>query len=281
MKKLFTELLAALLTGTLGFFCAGAIYLPIAADYLGRVLFTLGGMSLVYGGESVLRRGHVKACTVDFSVGKCTEHDLVVPSLVLWVCFYALWRWRVWQKNPQDNTVRKPAQNLPELSDTLRKPAKNLPKLSYAAVAGIGALLFGGWILLRPMAFSHTAFGYPLRLALTLSVGVLIYKVSSAHIVGTTQRLVAQVVLSAAIGFFGAGLVHQLQVWSPPLDSPIDALFSLITETMTAGFRSVLYLGSTANALIAAFLLWTSCFAWLRWRLEKRFTFAATQPASC
>jgi hypothetical protein len=266
MKNIFTELLAALLTGALGFFCAGAIYLPIAADYLGRVLFTLGGMSLVYGGESVLRLGHVKACTIDFSVGKCTEHDLVVPCLVLWACFYALWRWRVWRKNPQDNTLGKTAQDL--------------PKLSYAVIAGIGALLFCAWMLWTPRAFSHTSFGYPLRLAFTLSFGVLLYKVSSVQIVGTAQQLITQMVLSAAIGFFGAGLVYQLQVWSPPLDSPVDALFSLITETMTAGFRSVLYLGNTANALIAAFLLWTSCFAWLRWRFEKRFTFAATQPTS-
>jgi hypothetical protein len=280
MKNIFTELLAALLTGALGFFCAGAIYLPIAADYLGRVLFTLGGMSLVYGGESVLRLGHVKACTIDFSVGKCTEHNLVVPSLVLWVFFYALWRLRVWRKNPQDNNLRKPAKNFPELSDTLRKPATGIPKLSYAAVAGIGALLFGAWILLRPTAFSHTSFGYPLRLALTLSFGALLYKASSAQIVGTTQRLVVQMVLSAAIGFFGTGLAYQLQVWSPPLDSPIDALFSLITETMTAGFRSVLYLGSATNSLIAAFLLWTTCFAWLRWRSEKRFAVPVKRPIS-
>jgi dolichol kinase len=97
MKRLFTELFAALFTGALGLFCAGAIYLPIAADYFGRVLFTLGAMSLVYGSESVLRLGHVKACTIDFSVGKCNEHNLVIPSLVLWACFYLLWRWRVWK----------------------------------------------------------------------------------------------------------------------------------------------------------------------------------------
>jgi hypothetical protein len=266
MNKLLTELLALLLTGLLGFFSAGAVYLPIMGDYLGRVIFTLGGMSLLYGFEAVVRFGHVKACTFGFSVADCKEHNLLVPSLVLWFCFYALWRLHVWNKAPQDKTEGKPPEISSQPSKTLAKPSEALAKPSYAAVAVVSALLFSAWVLLSQTVISPTLFGsfiYPLRLALTLGFGLMLYKAAKAHMVGTTQQLVLQLVLSAAVGFFGTGLVYQLLVWAPPLDSPIDALFSLITETMTAGFKSVFYLGNTATALIPAFLLWTASFAWL------------------
>jgi hypothetical protein len=269
MTKFFTEVLAALFTGLLGFFCAGAIYLPIMHDYLGRVIFTLGAMALLYGSESVVRLGHVKACTIDFSVGNCTEYNLLAPSLVLWACFYALWRWRVWRTSPKDNTLGKP-------SGASNKPSIALAKPSYAAVAGISFALFACWTLLIPSVFSPTALGYPLRLLLTLGFGAMLYNVAKPHIVGTTQQLVVHLFISAVLGFWGAGLVYQLQMWAPPLDSPIDALFSLIALTITAGFTSVLYAAHTANALLAAFLLWVACFAWLRWRIEKQPKFAAT-----
>lgn len=273
MTKLFTEVLAALLTGLLGFFCAGAIYLPIMHDYLGRVIFTLGAMALLYGSESVVRLGHVKACTIDFSVGKCTEYNLLVPALVLWACFYALWRWRVWRTSPQDNTLGKS-------TSSSSKPSTALAKPSYATVAAISAVLFACWTLLIPSVFSPTALGYPFRLLLTLGFGAMLYNVAKAHIVSTTQQLVMHFFISAVIGFWGAGLVYQLQMWAPPLDSPIDALFSLIALTVTAGFTSVLYVAHTANALLATFLLWVACFSWLRWRIEKRPAFAATLPGN-
>lgn len=272
MTKFFTEVLAALLTGLLGFFCAGAIYLPIMHDYLGRVIFTLGAMALLYGSESVVRLGHVKACTIDFSVGQCTEHNLVVPALVLWACFYALWRWRVWRTSPQVNTSSKP----PSASS---KPSATLAKPSYAAVAGISALLFACWTLLIPNVFSPNALGYPLRLVLTLGFGAMLYNIARVHIVGTTHQLVVHLLAAAIVGFFGAGLVYQLQEWAPPLDSPVDALFSLITTVIAGGLKSLLYAAHTANALLAALLLWVACFAWLRWRFEKRFTFAVAQAA--
>jgi hypothetical protein len=272
MNKLLTELLALLLTGLLGFFSAGAIYLPIMGDYLGRVIFTLGGMSLLYGFEAVVRFGYVETCTFGgFSSSTCKEHDIMVPSLVLWFCFYALWRLRVWSKAPQDTNVDKLPKTSPQPSNTLAKPSKALGKPSFATVAGMSVLLFICWMLLSQTIISSTLFGkfiYPLRLALTLGFGLLLYKASSAHTVGTTQQLVLQLVLSAAIGFFGTGLAYQLLVWAPPLDSPIDALFSLITETANAGFKSMFYLGNTATALIPSFLLWTACFAWLRWRYK-------------
>lgn len=270
MTRFFTEVLAVLLTGLLGFFCAGAIYLPVVHDYLGRVVFTLGAMALLYGSESVVRLGHVKACTIDFSVGQCTEHNLVVPALVSWACFYALWRWRVWRTRPQVNTLGKP-------SGASSRPSTALAKPSYAAVAGISALLFTCWTLLIPNVFSSTALGYPLRLVLTLGFGAMLYNIARVHIVGTTQKLVVHLLAAAVIAFFGAGLVYQLQAWAPPLDSPIDALFSLITTVITGGLKSLLYAAHTANALLAAFLLWAACFAWLRWRFEKRFTFATAQ----
>lgn len=280
-NNLLRELIALPLTGLLGFFSAGAIYLPIMGDYIGRVIFTLGGMSLLYGFEAVVRFGHVKACTFGFSVADCKEHNLLVPALVLWFCFYALWRLRVWSKAPQDKTVGKPPKISSQPTKTLVKPSEALAKPSYAAVAVVSALLFSGWVLLSQTVISPTLFGnfiYPLRLALTLGFGLMLYKASSAHTAGTTQQLVLQLTFSAVIGFFGTGLVYQLLVWAPPLDSPIDALFSLITQTVTAGVNSVLYLGNTASALIPACLLWTASFAWLRWRNEKRYTFAETLP---
>ena len=281
MNKLFTELLALLLTGLLGFFSAGAVYLPIMGEYLGRVIFTLGGMSLLYGFEAVVRFGHVKACTFGFSVADCKEHNLLVPCLVLWFCFYALWRLHVWNKAPQDKTVGKAPKISSQPSKTLAKPSEALAKPSYGAVAVVSALLFICWMLLEQTVISPTLFGsfiYPLRLALTLGFGLMLYKAIKAHAVGTTQQVVLQLVMSAVIGFFGTGLVYQLLVWAPPLDSPIDALFSLITKTAIACFNSIFYLGNTDTALIPAFLLWLACFAWLRWRNEKRLTFAQTQP---
>ncbi len=259
MNKLLTELLALVLTGLFGFFSAGAVYLPIMGEYLGRVIITLGGMSLHYGFEAVVRFGHVKACTFSFSVAQCKEHDLVVPSLVLWFCFYALWRLRVWSKAPKNIISGKPSKASVQHSAKLVTP-------SYFSLAGICVLLFGCWIMLSQTIVSPTLFGslvYPIRLLLTLGFGLVLYKAASTRTVGTTQQLVLQLVVSAAVGFFGTGLVYQLLVWAPPLDSPIDALFSLITETMTAGLKNVFYLGDTTTALIPAFLLWTACFAWL------------------
>jgi hypothetical protein len=272
MNKLLIELLALFLTGLLGFFSAGAVYLPIMGEYIGRVVFTLGGMSLLYGFEAVVRMGHVTACTIGFSVADCKEHDLVVPSLVLWFCFYALWRLRVWNKTPQDNTSGKLPKTSRQTSKTSVQPSKALAKPSYAAVASICTLLFGCWIMLSQTIISPTLFGslnYPIKLAFTVGFGLVLYKAASTHLVGTTQQLVLQLVLSAVVGFFGTGLVYQLLVWAPPLDSPVDALFSLLTETMTAGFQYVYRLGDTTTALIPAFLLWTACFAWLRSRLVK------------
>jgi hypothetical protein len=64
-------------------------------------------MLLLYGFEAVVRFGHVKACTFGFSGAQCKEHDLLVPALVLWFCFYAIWRLRVWSKSSQANTAVK------------------------------------------------------------------------------------------------------------------------------------------------------------------------------
>jgi ribose/xylose/arabinose/galactoside ABC-type transport system permease subunit len=82
-----------LVCGVLGFFCAGAIYFPIAEDYLPRVLLSLGGMAIAYGGESVIRFGHVRACTFSFSAPDCKEYSVLIPAIVLWACFFLLWLW--------------------------------------------------------------------------------------------------------------------------------------------------------------------------------------------
>lgn len=95
IPQFLSQLVPFLLTGVLGLFVAGAVYLPIAFDHVARVLLTLGGMSLVYGSESVIRLGHVQVCSqIGFSAPTCIHHDLGVPALILWVGFYALWIWR-------------------------------------------------------------------------------------------------------------------------------------------------------------------------------------------
>jgi hypothetical protein len=90
-----SQIVPLLFTGALGLFVAGAVYLPIAFDHVARVLLTLGGMSLVYGSESIIRLGHVKVCTqIGFSAPTCIDHDLSIPALILWAVFYLLWIWR-------------------------------------------------------------------------------------------------------------------------------------------------------------------------------------------
>jgi hypothetical protein len=92
MRKLI-HLVSFLACGVLGFFCAGAIYFPFAEDYWLRVLLSLGGMAIAYGGESVMRLGHVRACTIGFSVPDCKEYNLLIPAIVHWACFFLLWLW--------------------------------------------------------------------------------------------------------------------------------------------------------------------------------------------
>ena len=92
---LLSQLVPILLTGVLGLFVAGAVYLPIAFDYGARVAFSLGVLSLVYGAESVIRLGFVQTCSqIGFSSPSCITYNLEKPAIVLWVIFYKLWIWR-------------------------------------------------------------------------------------------------------------------------------------------------------------------------------------------
>lgn len=262
LEVLATNLLAMFLAGVMGLFFAGAIYLPITGGYLGRVIITLGAMALLYGLESIYHLGQVKACTIDFSVGSCTEHNLVVPSLVIGSIFYALWCWWAWDWK----ALRASGQ-------ARNKAAPR--KTNYATAALVCVLLCAGWIILDPAALpadSHGSLSFPARLALVLVFGTLLYNMADKQMSGTMQRPLIEVVLSAVLGFFTAGVVYHLKAWVAPLNSPVDALFSLLTAASTGGFQSVLNLSNAANAFVPALLLWAAFFAWMKWRLNQRFS---------
>ena len=143
---LLRNLLAMLLAGFFGLFLAGAVYLPVVGDYLGRVIFTLGGMSVLYGLESVYYLGQVRACPIlgfaTFNNESCINHDLVIPAWVIGITLYGLWLSWAYSKalgfsgNPPAQTVQ-------------REP-------NHAAIGIACALACGGWIALNPGAWAST-----------------------------------------------------------------------------------------------------------------------------
>lgn len=88
------QIIPLILTAVLGLFVAGAFYLPIAFDVVGRVALTLGGMALVYGAESVARLGHVQVCGSPsgiFAGVVCKNHNVGEAAIVFWLIFYVWW----------------------------------------------------------------------------------------------------------------------------------------------------------------------------------------------
>ena len=71
---------AAVLSGFVAFFVAGAIVFPFVQPYYAtRALFTLGVM---YGVESVIRLGHITTCGL--LSGNCSEHSVRTIGFILW-----------------------------------------------------------------------------------------------------------------------------------------------------------------------------------------------------
>jgi hypothetical protein len=281
-KFLATNLLAIFLAGLMGLFLAGAIYLPIAGEYGVRVVLSLGVLSVLYGLESIYHLGHVNACTISFSAPECTNHNLEIPSLVIATIFYALWCWGTWDwkalgtpgKASNSAAPRKPNYVMAALlsgGGIVNRAGPRKP--NYAMAALFCALLCGGWIVANPAALPAESYGSlicPVRLALVLMFGALLYSTTGKKNLGGQPQPLLTVVLSAALGFFVTGSIYQLKAWVAPLDSPVDALFSLLIEASTGGVQSMLNLSNAANAFVPALLLWAAIFAWKQWRLNKR-----------
>jgi hypothetical protein len=91
---LVRQIIPLILTAVLGLFVAGAVYLPIAFDIVGRVALTLGTMALVYGAESVARLGYVQVCSTEGSVFAgvtCKNHNVGKAAIIFWLIFYVWW----------------------------------------------------------------------------------------------------------------------------------------------------------------------------------------------
>ena len=266
LEILATNLLAIFLAGLMGLFFAGAIYLPIAGEYVGRVILSLGAMSVLYGLESIYYLGHVEACTVSFGPFSCTHHNLEIPSLVIGTIFYALWCWWKWDWKALGTPGKTSNRAAP------RKP-------NYAMAALFCALLCGGWIVTNPASLPAESYGslmFPVRLALVLIFGALLYSTTGKQDLGSQPQPLLTVVLSAVLGFFVTGSIYHLKAWVAPLNSPVDALFSLLTVASTGGVKSMLNLSNAANAFVPALLLWAAFFAWMQWRLNKRVALKIT-----
>lgn len=290
MDKLI-RVVSFLMCGVLGFFCAGAIYLPLAEDYWLRVLLSLGGIAIVYGGESVIRLGHVQVCEMSFSGTACKEYNVLIPAIVLWTCFYLLWIWFRRDKTPAIGVEKTQKIYVADLAT--RPSIFESPKKVIALVA---LLLFAIclWTRLRPAEpgfFGRNHNGLMVLLAITFA-GVL-YGVTSINRLGTSKTLVKQIAISGAIAFLISGVVYQALARSEFPNSPIAIFTSFLPSLISAGLMELIPFGTVESCVaweslvfgsgcnetsvfVPVLLMWLAIFMLLRWRFEERLSSASS-----
>jgi hypothetical protein len=286
MHKLI-RVVSFLLCGVLGFFSAGAIYFPLAEDYWLRVVLSIGGMAIVYGGESVIRLGHVRACTISFGGEDCKEYNVLVPALILWACFYLLWVWFRRDKTPAIDVDK--TQKIYVADPATGPSIFESPKLIIAVVA---LLLFAIclWTRLRPPELG--IFGRDhngLMVILTVVLAGALYGVTSINRLGTSKALVKQIAISGGLGFLVSGLAYQMLARMENLHNPIAIVTAFFSSLFSTGVMELIPFGKVESCVaweslvfgsgcnetsvfVPVLLMWLAIFMLLRWRFEESFS---------
>jgi hypothetical protein len=290
MDKLI-RVVSFLMCGVLGFFSAGAIYFPLAEDYWLRVVLSIGGMAIVYGGESVIRLGHVRACTISFGGEDCKEYSVLVPALILWACFYLLWVWFRRDKTPAIDVDK--TQKIYAADPAAGPSIFESPKIIIAVVA---LLLFAIclWTRLRPPELG--IFGRDhngLMVVLTVVFAGALYGVTCINRLGTSKTLVKQIAISGGLAFLISGVVYQALARSEFPNSPIAILTSFLPSLFSAGVMELIPFGKVESCVaweslifgsgcnetsvfVPVLLMWLAIFMLLRWRFEERLSPASS-----
>ncbi len=302
------NVIAFLLTGVLALFCVGA-FLPIVQGHWLRIVFSLGGILVVYGVENVLRLGQVKTCTFGgFSNGECTENTLIMPSVIVWSVFFTIWIVKqIGVKATAATTYRAGnqfANKVHQLDNYIEQfvvartrhiahQCRTQPKLAIALASLICFVLYIA-IKQLPTAlgfFNHES--YALLAFLSIGLGVVLYNLANINRVGTSILLTIHVTVSYCVSFLATGVLYQLLSRTKhfydgthSMLSIFSALGSLATDIVRSGFSNMVPLGrikscaswealifgsdcNETSAYLPVLFLWLAIFMWLRYRLDR------------